>query len=134
MERKTMNNRLFVYGILKRGYELDVSHYGAKFLQEATLNSAVLYGIGRRWDHEGHPNDGREYSGVGLRFTANLEDKVHGELWEIPEKLWPWLDQIENNGITYTRKLVDDEFASAWVYEHTYRHFPQENVIKNGRF
>src|ERR1700676_1364568 len=100
-------NRLAVFGILKRGYELDLSNHGGKFLGEGTIKDAVLFGIGRRWNHEGHPNDEREWSGVGLKLDSPLpgvqDAKV--ELWEIPDILDDWLDSIEQNGYVYTRKV-----------------------------
>src|SRR5712691_7460722 len=162
------NNKLFVYGILKRGYELDLEHFGAKFIGEAHINGATLYGIGRITDHEAHPNEGREFHGVGLRlpkedWQLSEEDlrvqqtKVaHGELWVIPDKLWKWLDEIEQNGYCYTRKVVDVKLdmdtaqgfeemkkldgwervqtVQAWVYEHTFPNFEYENPIEGGRF
>lgn len=154
-------NKLFVYGILKSGYELDLLNYGAKFIGEAHIPGAALYGIGRHWNREGHPNDGREYDGVGLKLDVGPLEVVqpwtngqigydviegpsiaHGELWEIPDSLWDWLDQIEQNGRVYTRKIVkvcmdrmegDCHVVNAWTYEHTHM-FQEKDRLKGGRF
>lgn len=128
---------LFVYGILKRGFELDLSSK-AEFIGEACLLGAKLYRIS---------------NGVGLRFTDNLlEDEVYGEVFKIPQGLWKWLDFIEANGFAYTRKigdvhllrvLSDDldraeelllEPIKAYVYEHTFPGMHYDRPIDNGRF
>lgn len=153
-------NTLFVYGILKKGYELDLADYGASLIGEAHIPGAVLYGIGRNWHHESHPNDGREFHGVGLKLVDPRVAKAdipllsgsvaHGELWRIPEKLWDWLDGIEQNGFCYTRKVVparldampawapyDSEVyktVNSWVYEYTHPNMKWENPIESGRF
>ena len=117
-------NLLYVYGILKRGKSADLSKFGAKFIGESKLEGAQLY-------HVGH--------GVGLRDIRPMIDDptdygyctAHGEVWEVPDPLWDWLDRIESNGFAYTRKVVHPFVHSAnekngealmetWVYEHTY--------------
>lgn len=141
--------KLFVYGILKRGYELDLAEYGAEFIGEAYIPGAILYGIGKNWHHESHPNEGREFHGVGLVLDEDTERVAHGELWNIPDTLWDWLDQIEQNGFCYTRKVVKVDVTSileckhgnpisvvqdAWVYEYTHPAMKWENPIESGRF
>lgn len=147
------NNKLFVYGILKRGYELDLAKQGAKFLGEAEIPNATLYGIGHRFYTE---RNKQYYSGVGLRLDEGPNGVAlgaKGELWEIPDHLWKWLDQIEQNGFCYTRKIVsvivptrknwtngfigyDMEYpqVDAWTYEHTYPGFNYDNPIESGTF
>ena len=132
---KLENNKLFVYGILKQGYALDLAGYEATFLGEAHIDHATLYHIG---------------GGVGLRFTED-DTVAHGELWTIPEKLWKWLDHIESNGFAYTRKIVgvqpknllgkapEETYGppspiAAWVYEHTYPGMVYSLPIKGGSF
>ncbi len=136
-------SKLFVYGILKRGYELDLSDYRAKFIGEAHIPGAVLYGIGKNWHHEGHPNEGREFHGVGLGLDKDPGRVAHGELWDIPDTLWDWLDQIEQNGFCYTRKVVPVRLdicpdvyktINSWVYEYTYPGFDYANPIESGKF
>ena len=136
-------SKLFVYGILKRGYELDLADYGAEFIGEAHIPGAILYGIGKNWHHESHPNEGREFHGVGLGLNKDPDRVAHGELWDIPDKLWDWLDQIEQNGFVYTRKAVkvstytEDSYGAiydAWVYEYTYPGFDYANPIESGKF
>ena len=144
-------NKLFVYGILKCGYELDLRQSFCKFLGKAQLPGADLYGIGPKWvANEFNGPKGSEYfHGVGLKFTDDLKRIVYGELFEIPEGLWPWLDSIEQNGRVYTRKIVqpclsvvlpDDpdamaiEMLNAWVYEYTFPGLKEENIIEGGVF
>lgn len=134
--RKRMeNNKLFCYGILKRGYALDLNNHGAKFLGEAHIEGATLYSIGGR--------------GVGLRLTGD-DSIAHGELWEIPKELWKWLDHIEGNGFNYERKIVPVqlqdipgdmgingdgvETVHAYVYEHMFKGFTDKDKIKGGKF
>jgi|SRR6267378_1379330 len=117
---------LFVYGILKRGFVLDLTHR-AEFIGEAVLPGAILYSIG---------------SGVGLRLTEDLNKHAYGEVFKIPQRLWKWLDGIESNGYNYTRKVVPvDMFEyrdaaitmmNAWVYEHTAEGMVYNNPIKDG--
>lgn len=151
-----MNNKLFVYGILKRGYELDLADHGATFLGEAHIPGAILYGIGRNYhdgELDGGRGGGREYHGVGLGLDKDPNGVAHGELWDVTG-LWDWLDGIEQNGFCYTRKIVPVclpvkfekeyrekypnavgiEMVSAWVYEYTYPGFNYANPIKSGRF
>jgi gamma-glutamylcyclotransferase (GGCT)/AIG2-like uncharacterized protein YtfP len=195
VSEKMQLNKLFIYGILKRGYELDLAQMGGKFIGEARIEGATLYGIGRL---VGVQPDLPQYRGVGLRLEKDprggilecghaysqhsylgndyslcddcekedlnkgyqedigicycKEPKVnvaHGELWDVTG-LWDWLDGIEANGFTYTRKIVDVKLATypagapydsdayvtvrAWVYEHTYPGFKYENPIPEGRF
>jgi gamma-glutamylcyclotransferase (GGCT)/AIG2-like uncharacterized protein YtfP len=98
-----MTDKFFAYGILKRGFELDLSQYGGKFVSTASVRG-TLYHIS---------------SGVGLRLGG---DKIaHGELWEIPRTLWGWLDKIEGVEYNvYARRLVQliDGESSAYLYEH----------------
>ena len=117
---------LFVYGILKRGFILDLT-YRAEFIGEAVLPGAILYSIG---------------NGVGLRFTEDIQREVYGEVFNISLKLWKWLDSIESNGFAYTRKIVDvgvgnpegPDFGwmNAWVYEHTFPGMKYDKPILNG--
>jgi len=146
--------KLFVYGILKRNYDLDLRKYDAKFIGKAVLPGAILYGI--RPLHEGPyvGGEGREdFSGVGLRFTGDLTKLAYGEVFEIPDHLWDWLDSIENNGFSYTRKEVQVCISEdlgyegvavnmvnaavavwVWVYEHTYPHMVYDSPIQSGVF
>lgn len=127
-------NLLFVYGILKRGFSLDLSlDKGCKFIGEAQLPGASLHAIGM---------------GVGMRLhTTNT---AHGEVFEIPERLWKWLDGIEGvaHGV-YARTLVkpavtiehaghkEIETVDAFAYEHVM--WPSErynagNLIESGLY
>lgn len=156
------NNKLMVYGILKRGFALDLTKHGCKFLGECQLVGANLYGREFR-DATG------SWTGVGLRFDDDPEGVAYGELFEIPDRVehpegkrgwsvWDWLDSIEQNGYCYTRKIVRVEMwpekrhklesglvatmdaleriQYAWVYEHTYPgcKYDKSNLIEGGKF
>lgn len=106
-------NKLMVYGILKRGFDLDLTKRGCKLLGECQLSGANLYGLGYK-DATG------SWTGVGLRLVEDPNRVAQGELFEIPERgayskdgfmsysdTWRWLDSIEQNGHCYTRKIVE---------------------------
>jgi gamma-glutamylcyclotransferase (GGCT)/AIG2-like uncharacterized protein YtfP len=123
-------NKLFVYGILKRGFALDLEREGCKFLGKAVLQPANIYKIG---------------DGVGLLIEN--EGKVYGEVFEIPERLWRWLDNIEGHPYTYMRQQVQvrvntwtndsygcaDEEMEAWVYVHQRPEYMSE-LIESGKY
>ena len=123
-------SKLAVYGILKRGFPLDLRYCGGSFIGEGTVN-ATLYHIG---------------SGVGLRFD-DPSKVAHIEVFDITgterssaSEVWRWLDIIESNGLVYTRKVVpvtlsDGTTEDCWIYEHTC--WPQERYnrpIEGGVF
>jgi gamma-glutamylcyclotransferase (GGCT)/AIG2-like uncharacterized protein YtfP len=121
---------IFVYGILKRGFSADLTKYGGKFLGKAEIVGANLHPIG---------------GGVGLRFTEDTRRVAYGELFEIPNELWRWLDSIESNGFAYTRKIVpvilhNDssggevilDMLNAWVYEHTFPDMRYREPFEDG--
>lgn len=121
-------NKLFCYGILKRGFSLDLEKMGGKFLGEAILKPANLYRIG---------------DGVGLRIED--EGKVYGEVFEIErEKTWLWLDRIEGHPYTYMRQQVQvmvscDEGGpqliemECWTYVHQHPEYMGE-LIESGNY
>jgi len=103
-------NKIFVYGILKRGHALDMTHMGGKYLYDAIVNGKLY--------HIGH--------GVGLKLATRLDDnsEAHGEVWEIPATLWQTLDEIESEGRAYARVWTkvehDGERVEVQCYEHIY--------------
>lgn len=71
---------LFVYGTLKTGGKY---HF---YLEEASLKAEKAIAAGSLYD-------------TGLGYPAmNLEgtDQIHGEVYDIPEVLWPALDFLED--------------------------------------
>jgi gamma-glutamylcyclotransferase (GGCT)/AIG2-like uncharacterized protein YtfP len=124
-------NILFCYGILKRGFSLDLTRSNCKFIGEARIPGTQLYAIG---------------GGVGLRFCNAMEVSAKGEVFAIPDKLWPWLDDIEQNGFCYTRKVENVyldtheevieswDVKEAWVYAHTFPNMKYTTPIESNEY
>ncbi len=124
-EPEEVSDYLFCYGILKRGFELDLRRYDAKFIDSAIIDYAKIYQIG---------------SGVGLTLSQDGDDVVYGELFKIPYDLWTWLDRIEGHPYNYKREIKSIYYKSvvgynekAWVYIHQHpKCFGKR--IKSGRY
>lgn len=71
---------LFVYGTLKTGGKY---HF---YLEEASLKAEQAVAAGSLYD------TGLGYPAMSLEGT----DQIHGEVYEIPEVLWPALDFLED--------------------------------------
>lgn len=84
-----MKHKLFVYGTLKQGYYNHRCLKGAKYLCDATLERSRIYNVGA------YP---------ALVRTHDDSDFVIGELYEIPDDLWPALDRLEGVPHLYTRQ------------------------------
>jgi len=124
---------LFVYGILKRGFSLDLRNYDAQFIDKAEFPGAKIYRIG---------------SGVGLSLSKDITDIVYGEVFRIPHSLWGWLDDIEGHPYNYKREIQHiycpkackskdlvymDGYINAYVYIHQ-RPNCFGGQIKSGRY
>lgn len=112
--------------------------FNCKFIGEATIEGAVLHGMG----HGSYKEHKSGYGGVGLKLSPDKTKIAHGEVFEIPEKQWEWLDSIESNGFTYTREVVSvylkapkglHKTLHAWVYVYTHERF-RPNPIEGGVF
>src|SRR5208337_1825883 len=88
-------NKLFVYGLLQKNFVLGLEKYGCTFLGKDQVNGR-LYLIGGQ--------------GVGLRLDEHpvpTDIRAKGEVWEIPDELWDWLNEIEGVDIgTYTLRKI----------------------------
>ncbi|HSJ37305.1 MAG TPA: gamma-glutamylcyclotransferase family protein [Planococcus sp. (in: firmicutes)] len=71
---------LFVYGTLKTGGKY---HF---YLEEASLKAEQAIAAGSLYD------TGLGYPAMSLEGT----DQIHGEVYDIPEVLWPALDFLED--------------------------------------
>ncbi len=94
---------VFVYGTLKQGLSLHKYLAGAKFLGEAELSDHVMYDLG--W-----------YPGI-----KPGRGKIYGEVYEIDPGTLALLDEIEDEGKEYERRLLpvrlkDGEVLKAFVY------------------
>ena len=99
-------NRVFVYGTLKTGNSTRGMQYfeGAEFLGDAITSSA-------------------NFDVVDLgSFPAVTQGKfrIKGEVYEVDEETFAYLDAIEGFPDFYNRKVIDVNIASAkikaWVY------------------
>ena len=89
---------LFVYGTLMRGQRAALT--GAAFLGEAVVEGFGLYHLG------------------GYPAIAPADGRVHGELYEVPDAMWPALDRYEGVPALYRRvevALVGGGTAQAYV-------------------
>lgn len=85
-------NVLAVYGILKLDFSLDLSKMGARYIGNCEMPGTELWKIG---------------DGVGLIRSEFIDSRTHGQLFEIPEQMWEWLDRIEGHPYLYKRSLID---------------------------
>lgn len=131
-------NRIFAYGILKRGFEADLRHMGARFMYEGYIDGATLYNVGANVS--------------GLVNTQDPSMVVYGEVFEIPAKpqIWAYLDKLEGvdqglykrialpvTGIgTHTAWGIPIPDVTAWVYEFNQKEFPSlvHHIYESGRF
>ena len=116
-------DKLFVYGILKRGFQLDLEKRGAKFIGKAILLDAALYCLG---------------SGVGMKLEPGKV--AHGEVFKIPKDKWSWLDSIEGHPYNYRRVIVEPLLTNlgeagmtmkTWAYEFPH---PTQSIIESGNY
>jgi gamma-glutamylcyclotransferase (GGCT)/AIG2-like uncharacterized protein YtfP len=91
--------RLFVYGLLKRGYGLGtmIEEQGAQFIRTAVLDGHSIYG-----------------SGVAM-MLPNPRGHVEGEVWDVPEAVMPTVDRIEAGYRRTPITLRDGLAAEAYV-------------------
>jgi gamma-glutamylcyclotransferase (GGCT)/AIG2-like uncharacterized protein YtfP len=116
------SSKIFVYGILRKGFSLDLSNYGGMYVKDAEIKNAQLYWIGNRM-------------GVGLRFEFSKKP-AQGEVWMIPNSLWSWLDEIEGvKRQVYTRRTAyTTDRTKVQLYEHTYPQMLYGDPIETNRF
>ena len=129
----------FVYGTLKRHGALNyhLGSMGGAFISDATLEGHALYDLG--WFPA---------------IAADADQRVHGELWKIPEEGLDTLDRVEGAPALYTREKVrvytpahprgvghrgfyyDIPSTPAWAYiwSGTAGHLPNDKKILSGRW
>ena len=111
-------HKVFVYGTLKRGFPNFAYMDGATFVADATTVDAYPLVVG------------------GLWFTPYLipekgvGHQVKGELWDVPDRMMPALDELESTHLPngYRRQRIPimpvgaREPVSAWAYFRERRH------------
>lgn len=90
---------VFVYGTLKRGFSLHKYLRGARFLGEAELEGFLMYDLG--WYPGIVPGPGR----------------VRGELYEVSPALLAVLDEVEEEGEEYERRLLPVRLSDGCTIE-----------------
>lgn len=123
---------VFVYGTLKRHGALNchLGSMGGAFISDATLEGHALYDLG--WFPA---------------IAADADQRVHGELWKIPEEGLGVLDRVEGAPALYTREEVRvhtpsrsvghrgfDTPAWAYIWSGTAGHLPNDKKILSGRW
>ncbi|MEZ5818147.1 MAG: gamma-glutamylcyclotransferase family protein [Hyphomicrobiaceae bacterium] len=109
--------RVFVYGTLKRGFPNHHLMQGARLIGMARTVAAMPLVVGN------------------ASFTPYLfpepgtGHRVTGELWEVPARMMPALDELESTHLPngYRRQAIDIEveggaIEQAWVYTRERRH------------
>ncbi len=115
-----MRFKIFVYGTLKKGFRLHPYLSRASYLGEAELEGFKMYDLGR-------------YPGI-----VSGKGKVYGEVYEVDLKTLLLLDEIEEEGEEYERRLLevklkDGRRVRAFVY--IYRgDISGKKEIKSGRW
>lgn len=108
------NNRVFVYGTLRKGFG---NH---RLLEDSTfVDNAVIRGEMRHLG--GFP---------GVHLHGN--DQVHGEIYEVTEDVMFRLDRLEGHPNFYERQIVDSSKGPVWVYLFPENHMLDNSVIKDG--
>lgn len=87
--------KLFVYGTLKRGYNMERIAPNARYIDSAVLYGYRIYNLG---------------SYPAIYPGEEDEDFVYGEVWEVPEEEVTNLDRYE--GGAYVRVRVDVVIAT----------------------
>jgi gamma-glutamylcyclotransferase (GGCT)/AIG2-like uncharacterized protein YtfP len=111
-----MCDHLFVYGSLKRRFDLPA----ARFLREHSRFVGMAVVPGRLYDLGAYP---------GLVYDASERRRVRGEIVRLldPERIWPYLDAYEGYDSAapdegeYRRALLpaltdDGAFVPCWMY------------------
>ena len=92
--------RLFVYGTLRQGQGNDflLHRGGAQFVKEVWLYGHAMFGM------------------LSVQ-VADPEDKVRGEIWEVPTSclLGP-IDSLEQHPHCWVRTWIPDQHGGTWVY------------------
>lgn len=95
-----LTQRLFVYGTLRRGQGNDILlvRGGAKFIKEVWLYGHAMYGA------------------LSVQ-VADPQDKVRGELWEVPtDLLLGPVDNLEAHPFGWIRTWIPDQHGGTWIY------------------
>lgn len=101
------NNYVFIYGSLKKGYHNDFWMEGTPMLQEAVTSDAA---------YKMHPTTGM------FPLVVPGKYQIAGELYVISDRVLAGLDELEGNGMSYTRKQIklSGVDAYAWMYIYNY--------------
>lgn len=105
--------RVFVYGSLKKGFS---NHHLLE--NQIYLGNTLTKQNQFKMHHLGH------YPGI----TTGGNKHIFGEVYEIDEVCLNQLDHLENNGVEYSRCLIDlMNFEKAWMYFYQ-KELPQNDA------
>ena len=114
-------NKIFVYGTLKRGYNMERIAKAPVFLAEATLFYYKIFSLG------GYP---------GITKVHDSNSFVSGEVWEVSDDDLRRLDYYEGSG--YARKTVKvlmDDKAEVECFTYVYKYAGVTEVaLPNGEW
>ncbi len=111
-----MDELMFVYGTLKKGYGNHFIMDGAKYLSEAYIVGWEMRDLG------GFP-----------AITKSDGGKVHGEMYIVSPQVLKRADKLEGYPSLFNReKVKSDKGFDAWVYYM--EHETKSTVIESGRW
>lgn len=117
-----MNDKLFTYGTLKRGFPLHHWVRGAEFL-------GVAETVGRMAMYVG-----------GIPFVTDREEvsPIHGELFAVDEVILSFTDRVEGHPHAYNRRKTDvrtedGEDHEAWLYFYDHN-LDYRRLVREGRY
>lgn len=114
--------------------------------QQAPLASVFVYGTLRRGGRNHRLLAGSRRLGgcrVGPGFTMldlgscpgvveTGNRSVRGEVYRVPARIWPLLDELEEYPQVYTRRIIRTPLGPAWIYLFRGRAGGRRRIIAGG--
>lgn len=108
------NNRVFVYGTLKRGFGNHRLLEGSTFVDEA-ITKGEMRSLG------GFPG-----------VTLHGNQQIHGEIYAVDDETMERCDRLEGHPRWYNRQIVETSKGPAWMYTLDDSQMQQCPVVKDG--
>ena len=120
-----MTNKIFVYGTLKRGYNMERLVPDAKFIRETILFGYDIYDLG-------------SYPGIKVAEQSDEHYPfVRGELWQVSDEGLARLDQYEGSAYEKIMVAVEGEEVDTCECAITYLFIGSVSQLKplvNGKW